>query len=60
MNVAKIVTVPKTKLVYQKTVSTHVLVHPVVKMHFVKQSVTEPNAHALVDCKEILTLLVFL
>ena len=60
MNVAKIVTVPKTKLVYQKIVSTHVLVHLVVKMHFVKQSVTEPNAHALMDCKEILMSPVFL
>ena len=60
MNVAKIVTVPMTKLVYQTTVLTHVLVQPVGKMQSVVQSVTEPNALVLVDCREILMLPVFL
>ena len=60
MNVAKIVTVRKTKHVYQKLVLTRVLVQPVVKMRSVILSVTEPNAHALVDCREILMLPVFL
>ena len=60
MNVAKIVTVPMTKLVYQTTALTHVLVQPVGKMQSVMQSVTEPNALVLVDCREILMLPVFL
>ena len=60
MNVAKIVTVPMTKLVYQTTVLTHVLVQLVGKMQSVMQSVTEPNALVLVDCREILMLPVFL
>ena len=60
MNVAKIVTVRKTKHVYQKIVLTRVLVQPVVKMQSVILSVTEPNALVLVDCREILMLPVFL
>ena len=60
MNVAKIATVHKTKHVYQKVVLTHVLVQPVGKMQSVMQSVTEPNALVLVDCREILMLPVFL
>ena len=54
MNVAEIVTVPKTKHVSQKIVLTHVLVQLVVKMLFVKQSITEPSAHAQTGYKEIL------
>ena len=54
MNVAKIVTAPKTKHVYQKIVLTHASVQPVVKMQTVMQSVTAQNAHVQVGCREIL------
>ena len=60
MNVAKIVTAPKTKHVYQKIVLTHASVQPVVKMQTVMQSVTEQNAHVQVGCREILMLPAFL
>ena len=60
MNVAKIVIVPKTKLVCQKIVLTHASVQPVDKMQTVMQLDIEPSAHVLVDCKEIHMCLVFL
>ena len=53
MNVAETVTVPKTRHVSQKIVLTHVLVQLVVKMLFVKPSVTEPNARVRMGYKEI-------
>ena len=60
MNVAKIVIVPKSKLVYQKIVSTHASAQPVDKMQTVMQLAIEPSVHVLVDCKEIRMSLVFL
>ena len=53
MNVAETVTVPKTRHVSQKIVLTHVLVQLVVKMLFVKPSITEPSAHVQMGYKEI-------
>ena len=53
MNVAETVTVPKIKHVSQKIVLTLVLVQLVVKMLFVKPSITEPSAHVQTGYKEI-------
>ena len=59
MNVGKIVTAHKTKLVYQKTVLTHALVQLVVKVQSVMPLAIELSAPVHLGCKEILMFLVF-
>ena len=60
MNVRKIVIVPKTKLVYQKTVLTHALAQLVVKVQSAMPLVIELNVAVHMGCKEIHMFLVFL